>query len=175
VDSVAFEMLGPPRLSKLLYEAYLLRLGFSDPRTVSAADERTISRTLHDLIVRDKHLRSQIISIGIPILLPDGKKLLRGATIKIPPYRGDNELPITRGHIDRWAHDGWVDLRAANMKLWRQRFRELIAAVEDLPAGETSSRTMHNREYWKDLNEIEPGKICAWIFTYEEKGKRMKA
>jgi hypothetical protein len=34
---------------------------------------------------------------------------------------------------------------------------------------------MHNRDYWKNLTEIDPGKICGWIFTYEEKGKRMKA
>jgi len=175
VDSVAFEMLGPPRLSKLLYEAYLLRLGFSDPRTVSHTNERTLSDTLSRLVARDEKLRSQIISIGIPILMPDGKRLLRGKTIKIPPHRGQNELPITTGSIDRWAHDGWVDLRPRNMKLWRQRFKQLIAMVEKHPREETSSRTMHNREYWKDLAEIEPGKICGWIFTYEEKGKRMKA
>jgi hypothetical protein len=34
---------------------------------------------------------------------------------------------------------------------------------------------MHNREYWQNLSEIDPGKIAGWIFTYEEKGKRMKA
>jgi hypothetical protein len=175
VDSVAFEMLGPPRLSKLLYEAYLLKLCFGDPRTVTRTDPRILSHRLLDLITSDDQLRSQIISIGIPILLPDGKSMLRGSTIKIPPFRGQGQFPATAKNIDRWAHDGWVDLREKNMKLWRARFAHIISSVENIPEGETSSRLMHNREYWKSLSDIDPGKICGWIFTYEEKGKRMKA
>jgi hypothetical protein len=175
VDSVAFEMLGPPRLSKLLYESYLLKLCFGDPRTVIRTDPHLLSQRLLDLIRTDDQLRSQIISIGIPILLPDGKSLLRGKTIKIPPYRGQDQISVTPASIDRWAHDGWVDLRERNMKLWRARFSHIVSSVDQLSGSESSSRVMHNREYWKDLSEIDPGKICGWIFTYEEKGKRMKA
>jgi hypothetical protein len=175
VDSVAFEMLGPPRLSKLLYESYLLKLCFGDIRTVVRTDVRTMSRRLSDLIEIDDQLRSQIISIGIPILTADGKSLLRGETIKIPAFRGDGKLPVTARALETWAHDGWVDLREKNMTLWADRFRAIIAMVDNLPGEETSSRTMHNREYWKNLSEIDPGKICGWIFSYEEKGKRMKA
>ena len=175
VDSVAFEMLGPPRLSKLLYESYLLKLCFGDIRSVTRSDATTMSRRLADLIERDDRLRSQIISIGIPILLPDGKSMLRGASIKIPPDRGDATLRVTPKAIDQWAHDGWVDLREKNMTIWRRRLMDISGMVENLPAEETSSRVMHNREYWKNLAEIDPGKICGWIFTYEEKGRRMKA
>ena len=175
VDSVAFEMLGPPRLSKLLYESYLLKLCFGDIRSVTRSDATTMSRRLTDLIEIDDRLRSRIISIGIPILLPDGKSMLRGATIKIPPDRGDEALPATPKSIDRWAHDGWVDLREKNMTIWLRRLTEIRRMVENLPAEETSSRVMRNRDYWKNLAEIDPGKICGWIFTYEEQGKRMKA
>lgn len=174
-DSVAFEMLGPPRLSKLLYESYLLKLCFGDPRTVSRTEPAVMSRRLLELIQADADVRSHIISIGIPILLPDGKSLVRGETVKIPPFRGEEELPVTRQNVDRWAHDGWVDLRAKNMAFWKRRVGQLINEVENLPDGETSSRTMYNREYWDNLMEIDPGKICGWIFTFEEKGRRMKA
>jgi len=175
VDSVAFEMLGPPRLSKLLYEAYLLKLCFGEMRTVVRTSAGLLSKRLYDLIRTDDLLRSQVISIGIPILLPDGQSLVRGTTVKIPPYRGEEELPVTPETIDRWAHDGWVDLRERNMNCWRQRFIEIIEDVESIPMTETSSKTMHNREYWSNLQDIDPGKICGWIFTYEEKGRRMKA
>jgi len=175
VDSVAFEMLGPPRLSKLLYESYLLERCYTDFRTVVGTDPKRMSKELVALVSADAQLRSQIISIGIPILLADGKSLLRGETIKIPPFRGERELPSSPKTIDQWAHDGWVDLREKNMKLWLERFREIIALVESLPPRETSSRSMHNREYWNDFTVIDPGKICGWIFSYEEKGKRMKA
>jgi hypothetical protein len=174
-DSVAFEMLGPPRLSKLLYEAYLLKRCFATIRTVVRTDARTMSNAIEELLRTDRQLRSHIISIGIPILLADGRSLLRGPMIKIPPYRGEAELPITPTALDHWAHDGWVDLRVKNMELWRSRFKQIIQEVEQLPPDETSSRTMYNRDYWRNFSEIDPGKVCAWLFTYEEKGKRMKA
>jgi hypothetical protein len=175
VDSVAFEMLGPPRLSKLLYEAYLLKLCFGDMRTVARTDQRTLSARVTDLVTSNARLRAQIISIGIPILLPDGVSLLRCGTMKIPPVQGETALRSTPGMINRWAHDGWVDLRAANMKLWRSRMRAIMAMVHALPAGETGSRSLHTQDYWSEFLDIDPGKVCGWIFSYEEKGKRMKA
>jgi hypothetical protein len=175
VDSVAFEMLGPPRLSKLLYEAYLLKLGFPDMYTVARTPERVLAEVTRRIVSENAQLRAQIISIGIPILLTDGKSLLRGNTIKIPPFRGKPVVRLTKKNIDRWAHDGWVDLRIANMKVWRERFQSIISMVENLSEDETSSQTMYDRQYWRQLTGIDPGKICGWIFSYEEHGRRMKA
>jgi hypothetical protein len=175
VDSVAFEMLGPPRLSKLLYEAYLLKRAYGTMKAVAAAGAEQVSKRVAQLIRRDAKLRSQIISIAIPILMPDGRSLLRAQEIKIPPYRGEAELAVTTRNIDKWAHDGWVDLRVSNMRRWQRRFQEVIRMVEKLHAEETSSRTFDNRDYWQNLGEIDPGRLCGWIFTYEEKGRRMKA
>ncbi len=175
VDSVAFEMLGPPRLSKLLYESYLLKRSFPDMRAVAGTEPKELSRRLTRLIEKDVQLRSEIISIGIPVLLPDGRSLLRATAIKIPPFRGENELPVTSTNINKWAHDGWVDLRVQNMRRWKRRMRDIIQMVEQMPENETSSRTLDTREYWSNFSEIDPGKVCGWIFTYEEKGKRMKA
>ena len=175
VDSVAFELLGPPRLSKLLYESYLLSkcYGNFDAIENSSADE--MSKELCRTITNNKRLRSEIISIGIPILLPDGDSLLRGVEIKIPPFRGEDILPANQKTIDAWAHDGWVDLRVKNMSLWKNRFAEIKRSVDPIPVGETSSRFIYTREYWESFRTIEPGKIVGWIFSYEEKGLRMKA
>jgi hypothetical protein len=174
-SSVAFEILGPPRLSKLLYEAHLLRLACGDMRSVLRINAGSLSKRLSKVIARDKPLRSRIISIGVPILLPNGKTLLRGEEIKIPPYREANEVKITPSLIDLWAHDGWVDLRRENMERWRRRFKEIISETERVPRTETSSRFLRTRAYWKDFREIDPGKIVGWVFTEEEQGKRMKA
>ncbi len=175
VDSVAFEMLGPPRLSKLLYESYLLKLVVRNMRTVLHTSPSVLSAKLRRVIEKNAALRSQIISIGIPILMPDGKTLLRGNEIKIPPFRGENELRISTKNIDLWAHDGWVDLRVANMERWKTRFQQIMQMVEKNPEGDTSSRFMNTKEYWDNFNEINPGKLGGWIFCYEEKGMRMKA
>lgn len=173
--SIAFEILGPPRLSKLLYEAHLLQLIFGDMASVVKASARTISQKLESLIREDASLRAKIISIGIPILLSDGKTLLRGPEIKIPPYRGENELKITEKSLEAWAHDGWVDLRTKNMEHWKSRFEIIMEQVSQIPDQDTSSRHLRNTAYWSNFKEIDPGKLVGWIFSEEEKGKRMKA
>ena len=173
--SVAFEILGPPRLSKLLYEAYLLQLVYGDMPSASKAVAQSMSERLDELVRGDARLRSQIISIGIPILLADGKTLLRANEIKIPPYRGENELRISAKSIDAWAHDGWIDLRTKNMERWKARFTIIMAQVESIADGDTSSRHLRSKAYWNNYREIDPGKLVGWIFSEEEKGKRMKA
>lgn len=175
VDSVAFELLGPPRLSKLLYESYLLAKIYRDFDSVSKASPEEMSGKLFQTIKDNKRLRSEIISIGIPILMPDGNSLLRGEEMKIPPFRGENVLPANPKTIDAWAHDGWVDLRVKNMSLWKQRFEGMKKSIEPIPVGDTSSRFIYTKEHWNDFETIEPGKIVGWIFSYEEKGLRMKA
>lgn len=174
-DSVAFEMLGPPRLSKLLYEAQLLKLLFGSIKNVVKKSPKEISNSTFDYIKQNGDLRSNIISIGIPILLPDGKQVLRGKDIKIPPYRGENEIAIEDKKIDLWASDGWVDLREKNWKKWLERFDTIIKTTESIPDDETSSRYVRDKEYWNNFNEIDIGKIVGWIFIYEDLGERMKA
>ncbi len=173
-DSVAFELLGPPKLSKLLYEAYLLkRCKFTMDEILKHSPE-FLSNCTQEIIKTDHQLRAEILSIGIPILLADGKKLLRGPEMKIPAYRGSNELPITPENIEKWAAEGWVDLRPANFKLWQERFQKIKQEIESIPIDDTSSQYDRDREYWSESDEIEPGKIVGWLFLQEEQGLRMK-
>jgi NAD(P)-dependent dehydrogenase (short-subunit alcohol dehydrogenase family) len=174
-NSVAFEMLGPPRLSKLLYEAHLLKKVYGTVNVVLKTSSKKISEDLTTYITGDDALRSQIISIGIPILLPNGKTLLRGNEVKIPAYRGINELNITPSSIEEWSRAGWIDLRSANMDQWKSRLLEIKTEVEHHIANDTSSRNFRTMEYWSNFDDIDAGKIVGWIFTEEEKGKRMKS
>src|SRR3972149_3969538 len=173
--SVAFEILGPPRLSKLLYEAHLLELAYGSMTAVRRSTAKELSTSLEILVKRNSDVRSRIISIGIPILLPDGKTLLRGGEIKIPPHRGENELRITDKSVNAWAHDGWIDLRIQNMERWKWRFEEMFKSTGTIPANDSSSRFQRTKQYWNNFGRIEPGKLVGWIFSEEEKGKRMKA
>ena len=83
IDSVAFELLGPPRLSKLLHEINLLRKVAGGMKSIIKESPEALQQKVMDLLNSNSKLRSEIISIGIPILLPDGKSLLRGNHIKI--------------------------------------------------------------------------------------------
>ncbi len=175
VESIAFELLGPPRLSKLLYEAHLIKIAYGSMENAVKQDPKDMSERCAQIIKTNKKLRAQIISIGIPILMPDGQTLIRGHEIKIPPYRGENRIEITQEKINQWAYDGWVDLRVENMEIWKRRFLQIIKEVESIPPSDTSSRFVRTREYWEDFKTINEGKLAGWILDREEHGMRMKS
>jgi NAD(P)-dependent dehydrogenase (short-subunit alcohol dehydrogenase family) len=173
VRSVAFENLGPPRLSKLLHEADLLRRAFAIMRAVKAASAGEIAARAAAVLDAPER-RREIVSIGIPILLPDGR-LLRGPECKIPPVASaSEEQSITPERLEAWAEAGWVDLREANMARWRSRFERIEAEIEAIPQSDSSSRFLRDRQFWGSEGVIQPGKVVGWIFATEEKGARMK-
>lgn len=162
VDSVAFEILGPPRLSKLLFEAYLLKRSC---RTIGLALGRKpedLAAALEADVAADSALRQQILSIGIPILLKDGERLLRGPSLK-----------------SQDAEHGWIDLRAANMGRWQERLAALRADLQlSLADSESSSRL--DRAYpaaiqWRQDDSFDVGELAGWVFIHEDRGRRGKA
>jgi hypothetical protein len=173
VRSVAFENLGPPRLSKLLHEADLLRRAFGTMASVRAATPAELSRKTA-AVLEDPARRQEIVSIGIPILLPDGG-LLRGPESKIPPVASEREVfEVTPEDLEAWVHAGWVDLRESNMALWKTRFERIEAEIAAISAADSSSRHLRDRQFWSAEGLIQPGKVVGWIFATEEKGARMK-
>jgi len=173
-DSVAFELLGPPKLSKLLYESYLLKCCRFSMEDVINKSAKYLAASAEELIKTNPKLRADILSIGIPILLSDGKSLLRGPEMKIPPYRGMNEMELNEDNINRWAAEGWLDLRESNFKIWQERLKKIQSEINDIPDGDTSSQFDRDREYWTESRTLEPGKIVGWLFLMEELGSRMK-
>ncbi len=174
VESVAFEILGPPRLSKLLYEAHLLRKAVGTLKGVTSQSAAQLVRAAEEAIRGDKDLRVAILSIGIPILMGDGRSLLRGPEVKIPPYAGSDVFSVTPDTVDTWAHNGWVDLREANMETWRHRVEDYLESARSVDATDTSSNFPWDRVASDSLDEIHPGKLVAHIFVEEEKGARIK-
>ncbi len=172
-DSVAFEMLGPPRLSKLLYEGYLLRRTMGSLRAVAEGDPAAMSAACSAVVVDDADLRARILSIGLPIRLPD-KRLLRGPEMKIPPYKEEAREAMGDDAIERWAEAGWVDLEVGNLVRWRDRARRIVAGVEVLPA-DSSSAVFEDRAYWRVGEPLQVGRVAAWILGVEEAGSRVKA
>lgn len=173
-SSVAFEILGPPRLSKLLYEAHLLKQACGDLKCITAQGPKLLSEKVEKLTLDEPELRSQIISIGLPILLSDGEKILRGPVVKIPVQRGRETLKITPEKVDKWAYAGWVDLREENMALWLERVEQIVEFVDQIPSDDTSSRFHHGIQYWDAQAPMNIGKVAAWIFINEDKGLRIK-
>lgn len=172
--SVAFEMLGPPRLSKLLYEVHLIKLIYKNFDSFIKDKSSNVTKKIFSYLKNNSNLRDEIVSIGVPILLPDGKELLRGPMVIIPSKAEGDNIKITKEKLNKWATDGWFDLREENWKLWKKRFENIIKQTKKLDDTSFSSRYVFNFDYWDNFEDINIGKVVGWIFINEEKGLRMK-
>lgn len=170
VYSVALGQLGPPELSKLLWEAQLLKIEYASFDAVLAQKPAAIASALYKRLEADTTLSQPITSIGVPILAPDGKHLIRGPFIKIPEVKDGKDILINSGDIDTWASKGWVDLRAANFAHWQDRFKRMEESRKRT-RGRGSAAV--SREVYV-FDEIRIGEVAGWIFNNEEGGYRIK-
>jgi len=170
VPSVAFEILGPPRLSKLLYEAEFLRRAFGALEAVADAEPAAIASGMDRAVASADDVRRAAVSVGIPILLADGRTLLCAAR-RLHQHRWERPgWEMSAANIERWAHGEWIDLRVANAALWRERARRILARqAEDAASGVTGSQL--NRRFAAGGFDI--GEIVAWIFINEDSGGRV--
>ncbi|MCO5188232.1 MAG: hypothetical protein M9928_01990 [Anaerolineae bacterium] len=170
--SIAWGQLGPPQLSKLLWEAELLRLAYGTLKAVVSDSAESIAAHLYARIENDANLRRTITSVGVPILCPDGQQLIRGPFIRIPevPETDICTVPIAEGDVDAWAKKGWVDLRPENLTVWQERFRRMEAFRKRMRMKGSAAITRSGYLY----DNIRPGSIVGWIFNTEEGGYRIK-
>lgn len=168
--SVALGQLGPPELSKLLWEAELLRIAFGTLDEVLARSVAEVGQGLEAVLLADPHLTATITSIGVPILRATGTDLIRGPFIRIPEVAGQLEIEIGQGDVDRWAEKGWVDLRASNLARWHSRIRQMQRARQQLRG--SGSAAVTRQTYLSD--QIRIGAIAGWVFNNEQQGYRIK-
>lgn len=168
--SIATGELGPPKLTKLLYEAHLLKTKYRTLQAVVEQPPEEVSEALSRYLQRNHDLRNTIISIGIPILPPTGDRLIRGPRINVPEYAGQTKLPVTDADVDAWAERGWLDLRPANMRRWQDRFRRMLQSAQTIHRQGSAAITM---EAYRS-EEIRIGEVVGWIFNNEEEGYRIK-
>ncbi|MCI0489676.1 MAG: hypothetical protein L0229_24065 [Blastocatellia bacterium] len=168
--SIATGELGPPKLTKLLYESHLLKMKYQRLQTVVELDPEEISASLWRYLQRNQNLRNTIVSIGIPILPPDGSRLIRGPAIRVPEYAGQSRLPVSESAIEEWAERGWLDLRPKNMRRWQDRFRRMLRSAQKIHRQGSAAITM---EAYRS-EEIRIGEVVGWIFNNEEEGYRIK-
>ena len=177
VPSIALGRLGPPELSKLLFEAALLKAVYGERGKETVADllgdTRSAEAVAQDLMdaLQSSGVARLAPSIGIPVLLPDGQTLLRGPCLNVPEVVGHvDTAALTEKSIDAWACKGWVDLRPANVRRWRQRVALMQQARSDLRLAGSAAASIQT--FMSDRFEL--GEVVAWIFNNEMGGHRIK-
>ncbi len=163
VRSVAFELLGPPRLTKMLYEAQAFSELAPSVAALAEADGRDLARRAGELVAADADLRSMIVSVGLPIIV--GEDLV---------YRGPKVLfPPDGAGLERVVQRGWVDFRPANCGAWIARARRMVEQA----AGRGGAAGSGSGQDWEAIgaqDPISPARFAAWVFRYEDGGERIK-
>ena len=120
-----------------------------------------LAAALEERLGRTAELRQRILSIGIPILLSDGRRLLRGPSLK-----------------SQDAEHGWVDLTPNNIARWQERIaglRAFLKVAANAPAGSAVDRVYPSAASWTAEDTFDVGEVVGWLFINEEKGRRGKA
>jgi len=172
--SIAFELLGPPKITKLLYEIYMLKRITGDIYKIPDYESKTLSDKMVELLDTDDQLRQLIISIGTGVLMPGGDRFLRGPVLSYPRFEGVDVFDSTPERVNHWADNGWLDLREQNMDTWRARMEKIISMMQEDSEEDFSSEYYHQHKYEFDIGSTELGTIVSWILDREENGARIK-
>jgi hypothetical protein len=175
--SVAFEILGPPRLSKLLFEAYILSQTFRTYDKLANSEASEISERMWSYISENEKILNYITSVGLGVLSPD-LELYYTENLKVPKLPVEN---FKERDIRLWAKEGWVDTTYENAKLWRNRAIMILENIEDKRRRILKDRasSVEDREgldpstLKADLRII-PGYCASFVFINEDKGKRSR-
>lgn len=171
LPSVAFEILGPPRLSKLLYEAELLRLAFGSLEAAGSAENGAAMAEAMDAAVRSQDaVRQAAISVGIPILLGDGSTLLAAERGLAQHDWERSGWLVDEASLEARCQAEWIDLRKANGERWLGRIRAILEERQAEAASGVSSSRLDRR--FSD-GDFDIGEVAAWIFIHEDQGGRI--
>lgn len=168
LPSIAIGQLGPPRLSKLLIEAWLLSaaLGTDEIDAMLAADSVDMQQKVEAWLESHPRVASLVATIGLGVLRDrDGRPTLtRGPRLNIPVPKPDGKpVPIDDAAVERYAYLGWVDLRLDNFNKWRERLMKISRSQPDIVHAGSASFDLG--KYMP--RRFVPGDVVGWLLTNE--------
>jgi hypothetical protein len=166
VPSIAVGHLGPPRLSKLLAEGYLIRqaAGTAKIAEIAAIDAVDMQRRVEEYLAANPAVTSTIVRVGTPILRERAGRLTitRGPRISIPAVVAGRSLADLNAEcIEQYAASGWVDLRLSNFERWQRRLTNAKPGDIERFGSAAFDATRYPGE------TFEPGDFVGWLFVNE--------
>ena len=168
LPSIAVGHLGPPKLSKLIAEAFLIvNAAETDDivalRTISPSD---MQQRVERYLAANPRIASMITTIGIPLLRSKDAtlELTRGPRINIPPAPPNaTAVPVDADSVEKYARTGWADLRLENFEVWHERIAKLAESRPDIASH--GSAAFDLTRYASD--RFVPGDVVGWLLTNE--------
>jgi len=166
LPSIAVGHLGPPKLSKLLAEAFLIHAaaGTDDIDAIRNIEAAAMQRNVEEYLGAHPEIVSEIVTIGVPMLRERNGALVltRGPRVSIPPLPPDGAaVPLDADAIEHYAGTGWVDLRVQNFERWQKRLRDVTTPDVE----RYGSAALDVKGY--PAQRFVPGDIVGWLFTNE--------
>jgi hypothetical protein len=133
--------------------------------------------TVVETLAQNADLRQGCLSVGVPILMPDGVTLV---CVRREDAEHDWERTVWQigpETVERWARHEWLDLRHSNMELWRRRLLGVLERARREASADSSSRferTFSDPATW-EASGFDIGEIAAWVFIHEDDGRRLKS
>jgi len=165
--AVAYEMLGPPRLTKMLFEAHLCGRLRASVRALAGSEPGPLASEALALVEQNPALRRRILSVGLPIVTPDGRCVYRGSLVVVPP------APDGGDPLDA-APRGWVDLRPTQFGQWIERAREMVRQADARAGAPASSGSDADWVAIGPNDAVSPARFATWVFRHEDRGERIK-
>ncbi len=162
--SWAFEILGPPRLSKLIMEAELILQNYDVDKFLSESIESIFSK-LKSFIFESDNYRMTAISIGIPIFIEPDELIFARREIRDKHWEGFWE--VNDNNLKFFLHNEWIEISKENIIRWKERFKRIKNELENNPYSSQFDRTYYDFSFTS-------GEITAWIFENEDLGYRTK-
>ena len=162
--SWAFEILGPPRLSKLIMEAELIKQNFSIEEFLNENIEEIFMK-LKKFVIDNESFRMTALSIGIPIFIEPDNLIFAKREIRDKHWEGIWE--INENNLKFFLNNEWIEISKENIQRWKERFKKILKELEFSDYSSKPNRTLY------DFN-FDSGDIVAWIFENEDLGYRFK-
>ena len=166
--SIAFGNLGP-YITKISFELFLFSKILKRLDEVQKISAPKLLRKLEALLTKN-NFRNYILSLGIPILLSDGKSCYLPPNLIYPKIGNKNDYLINNRNLEKWATSGWIDLRMNNIKKWKKR---LTLVINDVNLAESGNKFKSaNSRNINIKNPIDIGEVLACILSLEGGGRK---
>lgn len=167
VPSIATNNLGPT-VSKHLFELYiLLQVSNNSVEECIRTKNKDLTKKTNKFIETHKEIRSQILSLGLPIIF-DNSEILIGEYYLVPNMNIKNV--ISRNNINKWAASGWVDLRKTQINYWQSWIKKAYADILKL---QKKATPVLNRN-WQNIEKGNIGEILAYVYSLQGGGRKIE-
>ncbi len=170
--SWAFEILGPPRLSKLIMEAEMFLQMYRTAERFLQKDTGDIVRDMERFVMSNDSYRQTTLSIGIPVFIYPDRLLMAKRHFRDKHWEG--RWKVDDRHLNFFRKNEWVDISAENVERWKKRMKDILEEAHNQDMSSRFDRPIYNWNFEDGELLIDPGEFTAWIFEKEDMGYRYK-